>query len=56
MGMMCVITEGGAVMRHRMNEAPVKLYDCGGVFLAKLKTNLPDANTRDPDLPVVRRG
>ena len=50
------ITEGGAVMRHRNDGALVKLYDRGGVYFAKFKTKLPDANTRDPDSLFVRRG
>ena len=50
------ITEGGAVLRHRKNRALVKLYDRGGVDFAKLKTELPNANTRDLDSLFVRRG
>ena len=50
------ITEGGAVMKHRKNGALVKLYDRGGVYFAKFKTKLPNANTRDPDSLFVRRG
>ena len=41
------ITDGGAMMRHRVSGKLVKLYDRGGVYFAKFKTHLPKSIPSD---------
>ena len=50
------ITTGGAIMRHRKSGKLVKLYDQGGVYFAKLKTQLPGSQPNILDSPVHRLG
>ena len=45
------ITEGGAIMRNRMNGKTVKLYDRGGAYFAKFRTTLPDVPDAIPQSP-----
>ena len=50
------ITSDGGIMRHRTSGRLVRLYDWGGVYFAKFRSKLPDADSAVSGSPFGRLG